>query len=161
MVEFLSMRLLVAISTLLLIGCDSARIAKLEKENQELTSKLNVRATSASLALKRECSQQAERTFRENGLKKYPLAAQTNHYNLALNKCFIQITDTDFSTARPKIITTKSIWDAFEQKEFAAYTMFSNDINPVECHVVSPTGQKQVCHSMEEFDALAREFMDK
>src|ERR1019366_3368203 len=86
--------LIAAAVMLAAIGCDtSERIARLEKQNQELQTELKNRNATADYDLQAKCSKDARIWFNENWSrdKDTILLDFSNHYNKSLNKCFIVV----------------------------------------------------------------------
>ena len=98
--------------------------------------------------------------------EKEPFADFRDHYNAALSKCFIEIGSTDYKTDPGTIFTSKIVGDAYEGKIYAEYMWHSDkvkkywEVPPVECHALSLSGEKQTCHSDDEFSALVKKYME-
>ncbi len=77
----------------LFVGCDTDRIAKLEKENADLKAKVEKQSAAENFDLQAKCSKDARIWFNENwsGSKKALFLDFTNHYEAKLNKCFILV----------------------------------------------------------------------
>jgi hypothetical protein len=73
----------------------AVRIADLEKQTKDLVEQLKQQKEATSLDLQNKCSKQALAEFTVLGWTKEPAASFANHYNQKLNKCFIQIENTD------------------------------------------------------------------
>ena len=77
------------------------------------------------------------------------------------------ISDTDPRTGgNGVVIITKTLWDAFEKKQYGDYYWQSGvgkftGIAPTICYVIGDSGEKQVCHSSDEFDALTKHYMEE
>jgi hypothetical protein len=161
-------QVLLACAVPFLSGCDSDRIAQLEKQNQELAAKLEAAAKSASLALQAQCSQQADKLSKEGGWDKDEMTSAINHYNSKLAKCFVQVSNTDVKTDRAtgEIYFTKDLYDAFEKKPYGEYFAAGNsrtkeNITTKQCYVISSAGDKTVCRSPSEFDSLAKAYLEE
>jgi hypothetical protein len=152
-------------------GCNEDKIARLEKQNQELaaknqelTAKLEATIRSANLDAQVKCAEQGRLVFNESGLKNKPLSNYTNHYNQKLNKCFVQFYSMTHEGNGPVIY--KSAVDAFEGKQYAEYYWDNSrgkqayEVKPSICDVTLPSGEKKVCGSDKEFDELLKVYMD-
>ena len=156
-----------ALSALLVLGsgCDQDRIARLEKENRELSMKLQEATKAANLDLQAKCSSQARTAFKEMGWDKQPFADYTNHYQQKLNKCFVQV--SDYKAERGSARIHRTVQDAFEGKGYAEYYWINNsakkysEVKPVLCKVTLLSGEEKVCSSTEEFDSLIKVYMEQ
>jgi hypothetical protein len=124
---------------------------------------LKQRPKTASLDIQVQCSDQARKAFEQDGFKENDLATYQNHYNVQLNKCFIE---TDDTTLHGKAIwNNRNLYDAIEGKQYGAFAWRSDalkknsEVPPVVCEVDSPQGQKQQCHSEEEYSKLVQFYM--
>lgn len=77
----------------LVAGCDTDRVAKLEKENADIKAKVEKQDAAFVYDLQEKCSKEARVWFKENWSrdKETILLNFTNHYNRTLNKCFILV----------------------------------------------------------------------
>lgn len=151
---------------LFIIGCDSAeRIDRLEKQNDELQSQLKKIQAASDYDLQAKCSRDAKSWFGENWArdKNTTLLDFTNHYNKALNKCFILVEyhyTLDNSGSWTGDIT---LWDVYENSKYATFS---------EQHFISfkpPETRDEVigcemlgtkCKSAEEFNNGWRPYMN-
>ena len=78
------MRLLPLFSMALLLGCNADRVAQLEKQNKELTAKVESMSKAASLDLKGECAAGAESYFRQRWGTHGPGTITLDYTNLAV-----------------------------------------------------------------------------
>jgi hypothetical protein len=142
-------------------GCNTERLARLEKENRDISAKLEAVTKAENLDLQEKCAHQASSVFEEMGWKKRPLAAYANHYHQRLNKCFIEIS----SMNAPSV--SMSVHDAFEGKEYAEYLWISTqgkrywEVKPVTCKVTLLSGDETTCTSQKEFEQLIEVYMDQ
>src|ERR1700682_3437330 len=84
--------LLAAAVLLATTGCDNSdRIARLEKQNQELLAEVKKGQASADYDLQAKCSRDARAWFNETWSRDRDtiLLDFSNHYNKKENKCFI------------------------------------------------------------------------
>lgn len=146
------LRVLLVGLSLAVTGCNADKIARLEKENRELSEKLEAVAKAANLVLQEKCANQASTDFRDWGWNKQPLAAYANHYHQKLNKCFIEI----YNTNAPSV--SMSVSDAFEGKVYAEYFWINTqgkkywEVRPQTCKVTLLSGTEKTCESQEEFE---------
>ena len=157
-------RLLLVALSLVASGCNTERLARLEKENRDISARLEAVTKAANLDLQEKCSNQASSVSRQMGLKS-AFAVYTNHYNPKLNKCFITV----FNTATVGSIPTVSMWvqDAYEGKEYAEYFWINRhgqwylEVKPDTCKVTLLSGIEKTCESQEEFEQLIKVYMDQ
>ena len=87
-----------------------------------------------------------------------------NQFATKLNRCFIEVTQTQSSGAR--ISTYRFVFDAFAGRTYATYGWRSDpnkkywEVAPEVCEVYSPSGEKVTCHSDDEFTQLTRVYME-
>jgi hypothetical protein len=156
-----------ALVFLMLFGtaCNQDRIARLEKQNQELAAKLEAIVKTANLDMQATCAQQARIAFNESGLDKDAMKGYTNHYNQKLNKCFVKL--NSLKAAGKGLATYKAVQDAFEGKSYAEY--FSANIKgepvwrvkPTVCLVTMQSGEEKYCESDKEFEELIKVYMEQ
>ncbi len=107
---------------------------------------------TASLDLQERCAKQAHEEFLNLGWKKHEGAVFANHYNQKLNKCFMQVENSDVMG------TWTTVSDAFEGKVYAVLGLHGDQIK--KCSVTLPSGEEKICHSSDEFDALVKQYME-
>jgi hypothetical protein len=116
-----------------------------------------------SLETQGKCSKQATIAFAEGGWNRSAFVDYTNHYNPALNKCFVEIINNDFVDGHPSHSTI--LVDAFEGKVYGNYVWINLrgkkwwEVSPVECSVTTFSGEEKHCSSSGEFDALVKDYM--
>lgn len=139
-----------------------SRIARLETI---IDSKQSL--TSASLDYQQKCAIQASAFFREqSGYKSSDDATYENHYSSKLNKCFVKIDGMDGKSARPNLVHSVAVMDAFEGKTYGEFIWESDqnkkywDVPPLECSVVLINGEDRHCKSQDEFKELIRGYME-
>jgi hypothetical protein len=156
----------VAIALGVLAYRQSATIYAQQAELAALGSQVSAgkeRANSASLDLQAKCSAEARKTFAESGFKASDGAGYENHYNTKLNRCFVDV--QNIKPDATVIWTYRNVFDAFEGKQYGTYAWRTEggkkfwEVAPVICEVTSPTGERQFCHSDEEFSKLVKVYM--
>ncbi len=166
------MRKLAFLGMLLVIaaGCDTERVSKLEKENQELKADLlkkrSAESATADYDLQAKCSRDAKGWFNENWPrdKDTILLDFTNHYNKSMNKCFISVEyhyHTDKNGSWTNDIT---LWDVYENAQYGTLVEaheeeFKPEFKITEQVITCELGQKK-CKTVEEFNGLVRPYMD-
>jgi len=146
-------------------ACNQDKIARLEKQNQELAAKVEAILKTANLDAQAKCAQQARIAFSESGLDKQAMRGYTNHYNQRLNKCFVKL--NSLKGEGKGLATYKQVQDAFEGKSYAEY--FSANIKgepvwsvkPTVCLVTMQSGEEKYCESDKEFEELVRVYMEQ
>jgi|SRR5580704_3788174 hypothetical protein len=149
-----------------LVHSQSSTLKQQQEEIKELGARVQAMPKNATLELQEKCAKQAREEFNVDGWEKEKLAGFSNHYNVALNKCFILIENTDTKTTPGTIWTNKTLTDAFEGKVYGEYMWHSDkvkkywEVPPVRCKVTTLSGEEQNCASSGEFDALLRQYME-
>ena len=151
-------------------GCDSDRISKLEKENQEMKAKLDKSNAAIEYDLHAKCSKDARVWFNENWQrdKDTLLLDYSNHYNVKQNKCFILI-EYHFNshlayTGGNSWTNDMTLMNVYENSKYAEFT--ENHITNwkptietreevITCDVL---GEK--CKTADEFNNLSRPYMN-
>jgi hypothetical protein len=162
--------LALCVISLVLAGCDSDKIAKLEKENQELQDQLRKQQAAANLDLQAKCSRDAKAFFNEGWRwnKDTILLTQSNHYNKKDNKCFVLVEyhyNSHFAGPHGDSWTNDMvIYDVYENTKYGSfsenhYTYYKPAISTndemLSCEVY---GQK--CKSIQEFTSLTGPYMN-
>ena len=164
-VAMASLRLVLVGLTLFGTGCNQDKIALLEKENKELTTKLDSVAKAANLDMQGKCASQARIEFRNEGFERERngTASFLNHYNSKLNKCFMLVTDNTFYK-NGTIVIMNLLTDAFEVKGFGECVSVRGPNRmpaPTTCWVLGETGEKKQCSSETDFDSLVKPYMEQ
>src|SRR5437762_3175471 len=127
-----------------------------EKRSERRTASLEY------LEFQSKCAEQARREFNAAGYKPNNMASYLNHYNLKLNKCFMQVESYDSSRPKAVIFTNRTVSDAFEGKVYGTYIWRTVEgkkyweVPPLQCQVVLPSGEEQRCKSDDEFKDLIK-----
>ena len=160
--------LVICATCLVLSGCDSDRIARLEKQNQELQDQLKKQQTSANLELQSKCSHDAKTWFNENWNRRdkdTTLLDFTNHYNKEMNKCFIVVEyHYSIGDGRGSWMNDMTMWDVYENARYAQFSeshIMAKDFLKVSDDVIScdpPSGNK--CKSIQEFNNAISSYMN-
>lgn len=143
-----------------LSGCNTSRIAELEKKTKDLEMKLNSSQQSSLLDLQSKCSSQADAEYKTQGWGNKGTSSYINHYNRRLNKCFLQV--YVFGTViNRQLYGSTYVTDAFEGKTYGTYYGKSGqDEKPNLCTTTSLTGEDTFCHSEYEFKAAIKQYME-
>jgi hypothetical protein len=150
-----------------LTGCDADKIARLEKQNQDLQDQLKKQQALASLEFQSKCSRDARTWFHENwrGDKDTTLLDFTNHYNKVMNKCLIVVEyHYSIGDVRGSWMNDMTMWDVYENAKYAQYSeshMMAKDFLKVTDSVIScnpPSGNK--CKSIQEFNNAITSYMN-
>ena len=126
-------------------------------------SALKQQTKSVSLDLQIKCSEQAHKAFIQCGFKANDMAGYQNHYNIQLKQCLIETQST--TTQGKTVWHYRNLHDAIEGKLYGTYIWHTDavkkywEVPPFMCEVESPQGEKQQCHSEEEFEKLIQVYM--
>ncbi len=142
--------ILVGVLSLLLYS-RTAALRDQRRQVQELNRKLDSLSRTTSFDLQERCAKQADQEFSNLGWKKHEGAVLANHYNQKLNKCFMQVENSDVMG------TWITISDAFEGKVYAVMGLHGDEVK--KCSVTLLSGEEKTCHAPNEFDALVKEYM--
>jgi hypothetical protein len=95
--------------------------------------------------LREKCYKQANAVFDKMTFQDRTLASFTNHYNVKMDRCFIE-TEQDMVSGGPEIFWTyKIVSDACEGKDFGSYAWHSDkvkkywEVPPFQCQVTLPS----------------------
>ncbi len=147
------LQLVVSLLMLSLVACNHERIVQLEKQNKELSAKLDAAAQKASLENQERCAKQALAVFREQRWGANASPGFVNHYNIALNRCFI-LMHSMYVSANNELGTLNALVDAFEGQGYGDYYSRVNR-PPNVCYVIV-SGKQVNCSSPDEFDSLIK-----
>jgi hypothetical protein len=160
--------LLVGCAVLLVAtGCDtSERIAKIEKQNKELEAQVSKRDAAVDYDLQAKCSKDAKVWFHDNWQSDGDtvLLNYTNHYNKAMNKCFVMVEyhyTTDKATG--SWANLMSLWDMYENAQFADfaehhYVRYKPKIETSEELITCKVAGTK-CTAIEQFNSLVRPYL--
>jgi hypothetical protein len=152
--------------SLFAIGCNSDRLAKLEKENQELQAQVKRQQMATSLDLQAKCGRDAKEFF-ERGFppdRTTIMLHHRNHYNSSLNKCFVLV-ENHYRQAGSKTgswYNNIALYDVYENSSYGKMSEwheiapdYTDNLHMFDCEV---NGKK--CTSTEEFSRAANLFME-
>jgi hypothetical protein len=130
------MKNVVIILLTLLVGALILQTFTLRHQTQEMTAKLNALSKSSSLNLQAECAKQARQQFydRQEG------GEFTSHYNAKMNKCFIQVNDTNPGQG----MLSYDVYDAFEGKDYGRFIQKMGENAFISCTVTLPSGREAI-----------------
>jgi hypothetical protein len=165
--------LLVFLLLLMTVGCDTPeRLNRLEKENQEMKAdvakKRSAESATADYDLQAKCSKDAKGWFNENWAssdKTTLLLNHTNHYNKAMNKCFVlveyhySLPNGDSSWAN-----NLTLWDVYENAQYATFSESHIDYQKptfeVKDHVMTCELLDRKCTTVEEFNGFVQPYLN-
>jgi hypothetical protein len=155
--------LVVAVGILGIFAYSQAVALRQERRQvQELSTKLDSTQKTASLELQEKCAKQSQEFLSQ--FENSDLHEAVNHYNVRLNKCFIETRRVKFMLGNHTVSEVLS--DAFEGKDYGSYIFVSKPdvadylVTPVECNVTLPSGEVKNCNSSDEFDVLVKQYME-
>ena len=153
---------------LLVSGCDSGRLAQLEKQNGELKTQLEKRNVALDYDLQAKCSKDADLWFRKGFAEDKDTILLTfhNHYNKAMNKCFIVVVnhfnEGPQTLHKSSWLNDVSLWDIYENSRYGSlleehsYGLGTTD----EDSVVTCEAAGEKCTSLDQWSGLIRSYMN-
>jgi hypothetical protein len=137
-----------------------------QKENQELKTKLQEQKNLQNLELQSKRARDAKAWFRENWREDQltTLLDYTDHYNKQMNKCFIMV-EYHYKLAASELswYNDMTLWDVYENLKYANYSE-SHEIHKVNNYTPVNTifscdvpGAK--CKSLEEWNKAVNSYM--
>ncbi len=148
---------LLLFGAVLLSGCNTDKLAKLEKENKELTAKLETASKKMSLDLQENCARGAREEFSSEHWVSD--AGFTNHYNGKLNRCFMETRWLEARKAGP--YPGQYAHRSLEKKDFGRFDYKLGELTPLECKVTLPSGEEVKCNSSDEYETLIKQYMEQ
>jgi hypothetical protein len=157
----------VFVAAILGIGILAYLIGVRSGRNQEHQNQVGMSgALAATLEQQEKCAKQAEKIANNTpesiklllGASKQLPVGSSNHYNVQLNRCFVEIDIDDYPS------TSRQLSDAFEGVVYGSFSWHVVEgkkyweVPPSECWVNDASGKKQQCKSNEEFDALLKPY---
>jgi hypothetical protein len=149
---------IVAIFATTLVGCDSGRIDKLEKQNQEILGQLHQQEAVRIYDLESKCAQEAQTYFSDHWRpgKLTAVLNYTNHYNRSLNKCLILVREQSFMDENNEWYLGLTLSDVHERDEFGLFVeshhATSNSLT--RCSVADTS-----CTSQQDFESRIKPYM--
>ena len=136
---------------LLLVGCNSGEMDKLEKQNQEILAQLHRLEISQKFDREAKCSQAAKEYFRDNWRTEKDQAAlvYSNRDNTALNKCFIYVKSMTYMNAGNEWRASQSLSDVYERTEYGSFLeVHKSGPSDLHCEV-----EGKSCTSQSDFES--------
>ena len=162
--------LLLVLCCVMIVGCDTDRLAKLEKENADLKAKVEKRDAAVNYELQARCSKDARTWFNGNWSrdKDTVLLDFTNHYDAKLNKCFILVEYHYSSTFHPldgnAWVNDLTLTDVYENAKYASFSeRHVTNMQPtvsVGNEVVTCEAFGKNCKTSDEFYKLIGTYMN-
>jgi type II secretory pathway pseudopilin PulG len=125
---------------------------------QRRINTLESRAKRSSLELQDRCSRQAALAFKNSGLAEAKLHDYENHYNEKLDRCLVLMRASD-PAAGGEVFVQRFLVDAFENKPIGQFGGTRRGTTPDLCTVTMPSGEEKQCHTLDEFEELAKTYM--
>lgn len=157
------------VSCALIAGCDADRIAKLEKENADLKTKVEKQNDATAYDLQAKCGKDSRTWFNLNWSsdKATALLDFTNHYSAKLNKCFILVEyhpNSGLANHGNYLWTNyMSLWDVYENTKYADFAeshyTYSKPKPSTEDEVITCEVTQQKCKTLDEFRNLTSQYM--
>jgi hypothetical protein len=159
------MRLLVSlVLALALSGCDSDRLAKLEKQNAALGAQLTALQKTNQLEAQSKCAKDTRdwfaRAFESD--KDTTLLEYTNHYNISRNKCFASVNwnyHLGNTNSFNKLIFVYDVYENARVGEYSEYHLYIVDhfrVSQLTCSVYAVK-----CSSYDDYAKAIRPLMNE
>ena len=133
-----------------------------QRQLQELNAKLHSTTNIASIETQERCMKQAQEFLSQFITR--DLVETRTHFNEGFNKCFVETRTVRFDSGdRSESVVLQ---DAVEGRDYASYIFISDRnksdlaVPPGVCKVMLPSGEMETCHSIEEFNALIKQYME-
>ncbi len=159
---------LLGIALVILLGVmrtQSHNILDLQRDARELNAKLAEKSKVDEVRAR--CAEQSRKVFDESGYSKSEFAIYEDHYVDRLDKCMMQVLHTDAQTGRDNAIWVYiNVVDPFQGKQYGTYSWHTETNKkysvapPFTCEVTLPAGERQACHSIDEFEKLVKPYME-
>jgi hypothetical protein len=161
--EVIMKRLAGVIFLFTVTGCDSDRLAKLEKQNTALGEQLAALQKSSQLESQSKCAKDSREWFgREWSADKDTLLLNyTNHYSGKLNKCFISVA-WNYGLGLRGFTKSMLVYDVYENAKVAEWSethMMIGDKTQVQSGLCSVAAVK--CASFDEFSARIQPYTNQ
>jgi len=158
---------LFVLASLVATGCDTDRISKLEKENQELKAKIEKSNAAQDYDLQARCAKDARAWFNQSYSRdsQTDLLDYTNHYNKNLNKCFATV-EYHFTIApkNPSWMNDMSLWDIYENSQYGkfleSHTIDLNLKGGTADHIVTCEVAGSKCKTIDEYNGLVQPYLN-
>lgn len=162
--------LLMLAFVLILCGCNSERVSKLEKESQELQAQLHKQQAATDLDLQAKCARDSKIFFKEGWGhdKDTVLLDYSNHYNKKQTKCFIVVEyhyNSHFAGPGGDSWTNDLLlYDVYENVKYGSfaenhYTHYKPQISTSD-EMLSCDLSGSKCSSIQEFNSLVAPYMN-
>ena len=165
--------LIAALGTIVTAGCDTPdRLNRLEKENQEMKAELSKKRSSESATadydLQAKCSKDAQSWFNENWAspdKTTLLLDHTNHYNKAMNKCFVLVEyHYSLSSGDSSWANNVNLWDVYENTKCGTFSesdiAYQKPTFEVKDRVMTCDFLDKKCTTVEEFNGFVHPYLN-
>jgi len=143
------------------VGCDVPdRVTRLEKQMQELQSKVSKDQAVVDYDMQEKCAKDAKTWFNENwgrGGEGTTLLNETHHFNKAQNKCFIVVEYHSDQSPSPSWMNDISLWDVIENTQFATFVeshFIDYKLNINKDTIVTCEFNGNKCKTLAEFSGL-------
>jgi hypothetical protein len=157
--------------SLMIVGCDVPdRESRLEKESQETKAEIEkirtARSATADYDLQEKCSKDAKAFFIEGWTrdKNTMLLDYSNHYDKAMNKCFIAVEYHYYEGESGSWVNDIALWDVYENVKyrffFEGHTIFLKPEYHVEDAVVTFEFLDKKCKTIGEFNGFIRPYLN-
>ena len=150
------------------VSCESSRVDKLEKQNQEILSQLHRQEAVQDFDLQAKCAQSAKAYFAETRAEYRTILGEeqlradilstlnyTDHYSKSLNRCLIRIISYQTVTGKGMAFAV-DVYDVYERKLFATYFGLKDSQKgpPTVCSV-----NETSCNSLDDFETKLKLYM--
>jgi hypothetical protein len=150
---------------LIVVGCQDQKIARLEKQNQELKAEMEKSHATADYDLQAKCGKDARTWFDENSPreKTTKFLVFRNHYNKPMNKCYILVEHHYDLDDRLSWGNNIALWDVYENAKYAnfigATRIYTNPARTEES-VIACESEDKKCKTIDEFNEIVTPYLN-
>lgn len=151
-------------------GCDTnARLDRLEKQTADLKTQVEKDQAARDFDLQAKCAKDSREWFNENWQrdKDTTLLDYSNHYDKALNACFLHVeyhynVDTGVKT-ESEWVNDITVWNVYENDQIADFTQrhtwdFSGHESKTTDQIESCAVDEKKCSTFDQFSAMVRPY---
>lgn len=146
------------------LGVLTVQQATTIKKQEGQIAAANDRRKSEAITLQSQCAKEAKGAWAQGAYSRIPMSSYSNHYNAALNKCFIYMKSYNIISGNG--YDNRTLVDVLENKSYGLYILHvmngdgAGSLRPVKCTVQAPSGEVVECESLADFEARVKAYME-